>query len=315
MDPAEINQQLVTVESRLEEQDHRMDQMAQALQTLLARNVNVAPAPVSPPSHPRGAAASHHPGPSANLLPPLRYGGDPEGCRGFLIQVEIHFELAPHAYPSDRAKVAFIINHLTDKALLWANPLWEENKPLVYDYDEFVSAFRRTFDPPGRRTNAAKSLLRLRQGSRSLGAYALEFRSLAAELAWNNAALVAVFLEGLSEELQDETAARDLPDDLENLITYLSFIDERIRHRRNTRDRSRRALPRPNLTPALPRDPTPVPRSNFPALPAPEPMQLGSARLTEAEREYRRAQGLCLYCGQRGHMRMACPNRPENRRT
>ena len=33
----------------------------------------------------------------------------------------------------------------------------------------------------------------------------------------------------------------------------------------------------------------------------PEPMQVGRARLSREERERRRSQGLCLYCGKAGH--------------
>uniref|UniRef100_A0A8C5WLK6 Retrotransposon gag domain-containing protein n=1 Tax=Leptobrachium leishanense TaxID=445787 RepID=A0A8C5WLK6_9ANUR len=205
--------------------------------------------------------------------------GDPIACRGFINQISIQFELTPWSYPTDRAKVAFVINHLTDKALCWANPLWETDKPIVYNYREFITAFRRAFDPPGRKTNAAKSLLRLRQGTKSLGDYALEFRSLASELNWNNETLVAVFSEGLNDELQDEVAARDLPEDLEDLITYLSFIDERIHHRKNTKDRAKRLplrIPPRFPLPVLPEPPSP-----------PEPMQLDSTKLPEAEKQRR----------------------------
>uniref|UniRef100_A0A8C5QHS7 Retrotransposon gag domain-containing protein n=1 Tax=Leptobrachium leishanense TaxID=445787 RepID=A0A8C5QHS7_9ANUR len=250
MDLAGTAQQLSGLESRLEDQDHRLDQFAQALQTLLNRTaptqVEVLPPVNPPPSEPFSVPTSY-----PNLLPPVRYGGDPNACRGFLNQISIHFELTPWSYPTDRAKIAFVINHLTDKALRWANPLWETDKPIVYNYREFMSAFRRVFDPTGPKTNAAKSLLRLRQGTKSLGDYALEFRSLASELNWNNEALVAVFSEGLNDELQDEVAARDLPEELEDLITYLSYIDERLRHRRNTKERSMKPLVRPLLVQAI----------------------------------------------------------------
>uniref|UniRef100_A0A8C5PZZ7 Retrotransposon gag domain-containing protein n=1 Tax=Leptobrachium leishanense TaxID=445787 RepID=A0A8C5PZZ7_9ANUR len=302
MDLAGTAQQFSGLESRLEEQDHRLDQFAQALQTLLTRTaptqVEVSP-PVNPlPSEPFSVSTSY-----PNLLPPVRYGGDPTACRGFLNQISIHFELTPWSYPTDRAKIAFVINHLTDKALSWANPLWDTDKPIVYNYRDFMSAFRRVFDPPGRKTNAAKSLLRLRQGARSLGEYALEFRSLASELNWNNEALIAVFSEGLNDELQDEIAARDLPGDLEDLITYLSFIDERLRHRRLTKERSKRPPVRQ------------PPRFSVPLLPEshspPEPMQLDSTKIPDSEKQRRRREGLCLYCGLGGHFLKGCSKRPQ----
>ncbi len=50
-----------------------------------------------------------------------------------------------------------------------------------------------------------------------------------------------------------------------------------------------------------------------------EPMQLTlhqstkHPRLTEEEKERRRSQRLCLYCGEAGHFRQNCPHRPINR--
>ena len=41
-------------------------------------------------------------------------------------------------------------------------------------------------------------------------------------------------------------------------------------------------------------------------------MQMGRARLSAAERDRRRRQGLCLYCGQTGHHIGACPMRPKD---
>uniref|UniRef100_A0A8C5R7N6 DUF4939 domain-containing protein n=1 Tax=Leptobrachium leishanense TaxID=445787 RepID=A0A8C5R7N6_9ANUR len=56
----------------------------------------------------------------------------------------------PGSCVSDKAKVGYLINHLTDKALLWATPLWENKKPIIYDYEGFTSELKRTFDPSRR---------------------------------------------------------------------------------------------------------------------------------------------------------------------
>ncbi len=42
-------------------------------------------------------------------------------------------------------------------------------------------------------------------------------------------------------------------------------------------------------------------------------MQINATRLTEEEKERRRSQRLCLYCGEAGHFRQNCPHRPINR--
>ncbi|XP_053319633.1 sodium-coupled monocarboxylate transporter 1-like [Spea bombifrons] len=125
-----------------------------------------------------------------------RYGGNPNQCRAFLNQVGIFLEMVPRAFPNDRSKVGFIISLLSDKALAWANPLWETGKPIVNSYSD-----------------------------------------LAAEVGWNNEALVAIFSHGLADHIKDEIAARDIPATLEELMSYTILIDTRLKERSAFRER------------------------------------------------------------------------------
>ncbi len=43
-----------------------------------------------------------------------------------------------------------------------------------------------------------------------------------------------------------------------------------------------------------------------------EPMQIGRAHLTARERRHRIAHGLCLYCGEAGHMITVCPHKRQS---
>ncbi|KAM4771240.1 uncharacterized protein WCC33_003087 [Rhinophrynus dorsalis] len=90
---------------------------------------------------------------------------------------------------------------------------------------------QRVFDVPGRTTTAAKQLMTIRQGARTVADYSIEFRTLAAEVGWNNEALVAEFSQGLCDAIKDETTARELPGDLEELISVTILIDTRIHER------------------------------------------------------------------------------------
>ena len=45
-----------------------------------------------------------------------QYTGVPGLCKVFLIDCLIHLELMPHAFPTDRTKIAFMISHLTNRA-------------------------------------------------------------------------------------------------------------------------------------------------------------------------------------------------------
>ena len=95
--------------------------------------------------------------------------------------------------------IAYIISLLSGEALAWAAPLWEFNDPVVSSLSVFLKLFRNSFEEPARVSSLASALIRLRQESRSVGQYALQFRILSAELSWNNEALVATFLNVLSD--------------------------------------------------------------------------------------------------------------------
>ncbi len=57
--------------------------------------------------------------------------------------------------------------------------------------------------------------------------YSVHFWTLAADAQWIEAALKAVFLKGLSEQLKDELAARDLP----SFVALAINIDNRLLER------------------------------------------------------------------------------------
>lgn len=91
--------------------------------------------------------------------------------------------------------------------------------------------------------------------------------------------------------LQSELACCDDGRNLDQVIDLTIRIDNLIRSRCSTRS-----------FPVL----SPVPSTSYES----EPMQIGFTRLSPEERECRYHQRLCLYCGQSGHMRAACPTCP-----
>ncbi len=66
---------------------------------------------------------------------------------------------------------------------------------------------------------AAKHLLSLRQGSRSVAEYSVEFHIIAAESGWNDISLQEGFLNGLNYRIKDELAVEDGCDSLEYLVS------------------------------------------------------------------------------------------------
>jgi ribosome-associated toxin RatA of RatAB toxin-antitoxin module len=88
-----------------------------------------------------------------------------------------------------------------------------------------VGEVRKVFDAPFSRREAAWSLIQLRQDACTVADYAVDFRTLETESAWSPEALFDMFLHGVSEEVLDELAARELPTDLGSLVALTIYID------------------------------------------------------------------------------------------
>ncbi|KAL6460385.1 hypothetical protein MHYP_G00303510 [Metynnis hypsauchen] len=184
----------------------------------------------------------------ASVANPERYAGDPETCRGFLLQCSLVFEQQPSRFPTEqcslvfeqqpsrfpteRSKVAYMTSLLTGRALAWATSLWERASPDTASGESFMRAMRTTFHNPRGGREAAPRLLALSQGTGSVADYAIEFRTLAAESGWNEEALMAVFQQGLNGRLKDELATRELPSTLEALYDVCIRLDTRMRNGR-----------------------------------------------------------------------------------
>ena len=321
MDPAEFTQLQGAValqgqllgqhENLLTQMNDRLAQLISAVQNLTTAPPSAAaPAVARDPQCPVVTPREPH------VQPPERYSGEAGSCRGFLSQCTLIFTLQPSVFTTDGAMVAYIMTLLSGRALTWANALLEKQSPLCANYDLFIEEMKRIFDCPVRGRDAATRLLYLRQGRNSVADYAIEFRVLAAESEWTEAALIPTFLHGLSDEVQDELVSRELSEGLDTLITLAIQVDNRCRERRRQRQFTRAppSAERFRLGPNVPDSSRMVPMSSAAAPPPPteEPMQLGRAKLSARERERRTAERLCMYCGKPGHFRISCPERQGN---
>ena len=233
------------------------------------------------------------------LPPPQPYNGEPGTCRSFLSQCSLTLELQASAFPTERSRVAYIITLLTGKAREWGTALWDSDDPICTDYDEFTKEMKEVFDRSVSGRDAARQLLQLKQGNRSVFDYAIDFRTLAASCGWGETALYDAFLSGLSDSVKDELVSQELPTEFKELVKLAGRVDARIRERR-----SERGLFRPRSRPTTAPQPPPPPQE---AVPPPEPMQVDRAKLSPEERMRRRQENACFYCGQGGHFYSKCP--------
>ena len=303
----------------------RMDQFSAHLTTLTAPSH--APTPVPDPAPPPPPAASPGPSPTQPREPfiptPARFTGQSGSGRQFLFQCSLVFEQQPSTYATDKSRVAFVMSLLSEKAAAWAVALSLNKAQICFSFSSFSEEFLKVFDHPLRSKEASSRLLSLRQGENSAAKHSIDFRILAIESGWDERALQGVFLRGLRDELRDELAARDETNSLDDLISLSIRLDCRLSERRRERSGGIRHTPPVVRTMSPPRRglaPSPITTScsdRFPPRTAPfppgpeEPMQLGTTRLTPRERQRRQLQGLCVYCGQNGHLRVRCPVRPK----
>ncbi len=218
---------------------------------------------------------------------PDKYDGNPTHCRGFLLQCTLFVNQQPALYTTEEGKISFVCSLLTGSALEWMTAVWRGGRLPFRSFDEFLQCFREVFDHPRDGRSPDELLLTLSQGRRSAAEYALVFRTLAAQTTWTEDPLKVHYRKGLNHDLQTELTCRDEGKSLDQYIELSILIDNLLRTRRSTTRTALRAPPD-----------------------AQEPMQVDTHHISSEERNRRITHHLCLYCGEPGHLRNACPSRP-----
>lgn len=235
------------------------------------------------------------------MTDPERFDGSKSATRGFLNQCRLAFMMQPIRFPTDQAKVAFIVSLLKGAALDWASYYLEQGHPMLDSLDIFLVEFERIFGDPDRKTSAAQRLRKMEQGDRTTAEYAAEFQLLSRDVNWNDEALANCFFEGLSDDVKDVFAQMDQPETTVELVHRAIRIDNRLRERAASKSNNRRATPAKAF-----------PSTNYATVDpntGPTPMIIDAVRkpLTSEEREARRRLGQCFYCGDASHSIRDCP--------
>lgn len=275
----------------------------------------------------QNASSSPSSGSKLKIAAPDKFDGTRSKLEGFLLQVDLNFRMNPSGFTSDEQKIAFIASYLSGQALQWVTPLFFKVDPVTTSYTSFREAFKKRFADPDEERKAERKLETMTQGKRSAAAYAAEFQLEASKTTWDDAAKKSRFRAGLRDDVLDLLVT--IPST--QLVTFQDFVDQAIacddRLFERRQDRSRRlrdatppASSRPISSPIKPSAPGKASSTTSSAFSntgftGPAPMELGATRqiqVTEAERQRRRENNLCLYCGQPGHIIRQCPTRPKN---
>lgn len=110
------------------------------------------------------------------FLPPEPFSGEIGNCIVFLLHCSLVFDQQPLSYPSERAKVAYMIIKRQGQ---WATAVWEQNCPILFSFSSFSSNIGFY---PLQIQEASKCLFSLVQGSQAC--FSIEFHNAAAESGW-----------------------------------------------------------------------------------------------------------------------------------
>ncbi len=86
--------------------------------------------------------------------------------------------MQPHLFPTERAKIAFIISLLRGKALQWAETIWGQAGTVTQSLSGFTNHLRDVFGASAGGSTAGEQLYHLQQGNMPIHEYALKFRTL-----------------------------------------------------------------------------------------------------------------------------------------
>ncbi len=230
------------------------------------------------------------------------FAGDRRFLKGFLAKMNLIFMISPDRFPTDESKVIYIISRFYGNAMNWAASLIDNQDPCLSDYDAFIAKVNSVYGNFDSTFIANQKLRTIRQ--RRLGdirSYILEFNRYADESSWNEDAKMDAFLAGLN----DQIATRILemfpgPRSLSAMQTIASRIDSRIMTQRTFFS----SLNRPNNNN---RNNKKNNKSSF----SNKKQQKSKFRgpLSKEEKERRRKENLCLYCGSSEHSLDKCPLR------
>jgi hypothetical protein len=223
-------------------------------------------------------------------------------------------------YGSDSAKISYAASHLRGAAKRWFTPQMDKQTGEIKfkTFVSFVEALGNAFDDPDAASTAEQKLRTLKQGTDSCATYHSKFVGHMAILGWDGHSQISWFKHGLREEVKDMLLAHDTPNTIEEFVKLCVKLDNRWRARQQEKKSAsfHSTSKTPSSSPPMPKPTSQSP----PTLPStstgthPGPMDLSAGRrgkLTDQERAYRKANNLCMYCGNSGHYASQCPYRPQ----
>jgi hypothetical protein len=256
---------------------------------------------------------------------PKTFSGVQSEARPFMQTLLLYILQHQAEFPDDAARIRFALALLEGRALTWASRIQDAllNPPAAPAlaipearvWADFQAAFQQTFYDPDEQRSARSKMAHLKQ-DRSVAEYTADWNHQAQLLNYEDSAPIrASYYSGLKPRVQQEIIMRGEPDTLQDLIALATRIDA-------AQFAAYKASPshtKPGASSSGGRTSTNTKLYSMPGvnqtLPPgtkvkTEPINFTKGHVNPVERKRRIDNNLCLYCGQAGHMRFNCPNRP-----
>lgn len=259
---------------------------------------------------------------------PNKFGGNKKDLKNFLSQVGNLFTLQPQTFQHQQTRILFVSTLLEGHALTWFRTLQEDSSQtaVLQDWTQFIDKMEETFGDPFECIHAQRDLAKLHQGTGTCSSYSTEFRRIAQLTDFNESTQIYMYTRGLNLTIQNALAINDkVYPTLTTLITYCIMVDNRLYEAKIGSAIANHQVPR-----GYPRRPSGQPfrreGSHVPSGPNPSfqhphfqpptdeavPMVIGAMgfkKLTDAQKQHRFDNNLCMYCGKVGHQAVSCPQK------
>jgi hypothetical protein len=224
---------------------------------------------------------------------PDKFTGLAKDFKNFKATVENVFLLQPSRFPTHQIKVLFTSTLLSGQALTWFRTLPSPPDTL----QDLWTGMEAAFGDPYASWTARSKLKTLRQANQSCVTYTNKFKELAIETEYNDAALMQLYHDGLSDSIQDILAQTlNPPETLEEYTLLAIKVDNRL-YSKKLKQKQQMLL-------------QPIPSSDSMQVDLVQTFPRGP--LSTEERLKRTKEGLCFYCGTKGHMAKECPKKKKS---
>lgn len=233
------------------------------------------------------------------------------------------FARFPESLAEEQAKVHYALNSSDGPAFSYfagiLNQEVADSENILHSFSNYLDALDRLYGTKNKIHAVESKLSQLRQTG-DITEYILQFQTLSSQVRWNEAALVAKFKEGLSHSVKRGlTACWDTLTTLQGtqakaLVAYQNqeHVSRVTTHHINHHNNHHIPRPRPYVRPHTSGVPSPASApaaAHVSSATAMDLDQVRSRRLTQEQKDYRRQNKLCLYCGEPNHFADGCPRK------